>query len=172
MNPAKRYENFPLGIVFLCNVVSFAVYALGFHILAGFGIGVAALYLLICLGLEYRVMKASCVNCYYYGRWCGFGKGKLCSLLFKKGDPQQFAERTASWRDVLPDFLVFLLPVGGGIVLLIQDFTWPLLIALAGLVALSFGGTAFVRGSFSCQYCKQKDIGCPAEQLFRGAREK
>jgi hypothetical protein len=117
-------------------------------------------------------LKTSCVNCYYYGKSCGFGKGKLCSLLFKKGDPRRFVERTASWREVLPDFLVFLIPVGGGIVLLIQDFKWPLVIALAVLVALSFGGTAIVRGTFSCQYCKQKDIGCPAEQLFQGAREK
>jgi hypothetical protein len=172
MNPAKRYENFPPGIVLLCNSVQIAIYGIGFLILTGFGIGVAALYLILCLGLEYRLLKTSCVNCHYYGKWCGFGKGKLCSLLFKKGDPRRFVERTASWREVLPDFLVFLIPVGGGIVLLIRDFGWPLVIALAVLVALSFGGTAIVRGTFSCQYCKQKDIGCPAEQLFQGAREK
>jgi hypothetical protein len=171
MNSTKRYENFPPGIVLLCSSVPITIYVIGILILAGFGVGVVALYLIICLGLEYRSLKVGCVNCFYYGKWCGFGKGKLCSLLFKKGDPQRFIERTVSWRDVLPDFLVFLLPTVGGIILLVQDFEWSLLIALAVLVMLSFGGTAFVRKSFSCRYCKQKDIGCPAEQLFRGARE-
>jgi hypothetical protein len=172
MDQTSRYENFPPAIVLICNLVPVTIYVIGILILAGFGIGVSALYLILCLGLEYRLLKVSCVSCYYYGKLCGFGKGKLCSLLFKKGDPQRFVERTASWRDMLPDFLVFLLPVGGGIVLLIQDFEWLLVIALAVLVVLSFGGTALVRGSFSCQYCKQKDIGCPAEQLFRNARER
>jgi len=34
------------------------------------------------------------------------------------------------------------------------------------LLVLSFGGNAFIRGSFACNYCKQKEIGCPAEKLF------
>ena len=82
MNPTSRYENFPLRIVLTCNAVPITIYVIGTLILAGLGIGVAALYLVFCLGLEYRLLKISCVNCYYYGKWCGFGKGKLSALLF------------------------------------------------------------------------------------------
>jgi len=108
------------------------------------------------------------VDCYYYGRVCGLGKGRLCSLLFRKGDPQRFVEKETSWTKMLPDFMVFILPLAGGIVLLSGDFNWVLAAMLAILVILSFGGNALIRGSFACKYCKQREIGCPAEKLFRG----
>lgn len=41
-----------------------------------------------------------------------------------------------------------------------------LLLALLFLMVLSTTGNAFIRGTFACQYCKQRDLGCPAEQLF------
>jgi hypothetical protein len=44
-----------------------------------------------------------------------------------------------------------------------------LVTALAVLIALSFVGNAVLRGSFACKYCKQREIGCPAEKLFGGA---
>ena len=155
----------------VCDLVSIGLYVTGVLILSGFGIWVTVLYLILCLGLEYRVLRASCVNCYYYGKWCGFGKGKLCSVLFKKGDPQLKARMSASWRDILTDFLVVLLPLVGGVVLLVQDFSWLLVIALAVLVGLAFGGTGYIRGSIACKHCKQRDIGCPAIQFFDKARQ-
>jgi hypothetical protein len=35
------------------------------------------------------------------------------------------------------------------------------------VVDLYLGGNAVVRGTFACNYCKQKEIGCTAEKLFR-----
>jgi hypothetical protein len=130
----ERYENVPLSLVLVCNLVPISMYVIGALILSGFGIWMTVLYLVLCLGIEYRVMRASCTNCYYYGKWCGFGKGKLSALLFKKGDPQRKVGITISWRDVLPDFLVVLVPLVGGIVLLIRDFEWLIVIVLAALV--------------------------------------
>jgi len=40
------------------------------------------------------------------------------------------------------------------------------LFALLLLIVLSTTGNAFIRGTFTCKYCKQRDLGCPAEQLF------
>ena len=79
---------------------------------------------------------------------------------------QKFVEDEVSWFDVLPDFAVFILPIVGGIVLLVGDFAWLLVVMLALLIILSFGGNAVIRGSFACKYCKQREIGCPAEKLF------
>jgi hypothetical protein len=167
----KSYENFPAWIPILANLVSISIYAIGAYILAGFGILFAILYLLYCLWLEIGILRRSCVDCYYYGKVCGLGKGKLCTLLFKKGDPQKFVEKEITWAHILPDFMVFIIPLVGGIILLIRDFTWFLVALLALLLILSFGGTAVIRGSFACKYCKQREIGCPAEQLF-GGKEK
>jgi hypothetical protein len=69
---------------------------------------------------------------------------------------------------MLPDFLVFIFPIIGGIVLLVRSFSWLLVVLLAVLIALSFGGNAVIRGQFACKYCKQREIGCPGAKAFGG----
>lgn len=93
-------------------------------------------------------------------------------MLFKKGDPQKFVEKEVSWPQILPDFMVFIFPIVGGITLLVIDFAWYLVAILGILVILSFGGTAVIRGSLACKYCKQREIGCSAERLFRKGRSR
>jgi hypothetical protein len=160
------YERFPIWVAILSNLVGLSIYLIGAYVLAGFGPRMSGLYLLYCFGLESRLLKGHCVNCYYYGKLCGFGKGKLCSWLFKQGEPQKFAETEISWANLLPDFIVLLWPVLGGIILLVQNFSWLLIGILVLLVALSMSGNAIVRGSFACKYCRQKELGCPAARLF------
>jgi len=164
------FERFPLWIVVLSNLVSLTIYALGAIILAGLAAWLSMLYVLYCLWLEIRVLKKSCADCTYYGKVCGFGKGKLCALLFKQGNSQRFAEKQVSWADVLPDFGVSVFPLFGGIVRLIVGFSWPVVIAMVLLALLSFGGSAVIRGSLVCRNCKQRGIGCPAQKLFAGQR--
>jgi hypothetical protein len=166
MGQTKVYECFPIWIVVLSNFVGVLIYLIGAYVLAGFGLWLSGLYLLYCFGLELRLLKGHCVNCYYYGKSCGFGKGKLCAWLFKQGDPRKFTETEISWATMLPDFLVLLWPLLGGIILLVLDFTWLLTGMLVLLVVLSLSGNAIVRGSLVCKYCRQKELGCPAAKLF------
>ncbi len=165
----KRYETYPTWIIIVCKSVPFSIYILGAIILSGFSFWVSIVYLLFCLWLEVRVMQKSCVNCYYYGKNCGTGKGRLCALLFKRGDPQRFAAKVATWQEILPDFLVSLLPLLGGIILSFLDFTWLRLVLMVVLVALAFGGTAAIRSKLLCKYCEQGRLGCPAAKLFEKA---
>lgn len=165
MEYPKTYENFPLYVVFLSNLFSISIYFIGAYILAGFGLLFSFIYLIYCLGLEIRLLKESCVNCYYYGKTCGFGKGKLCSSFFKKGNPQKF-DKEISWHEMIPDFLVVIIPVIGGVIILINNFNWFILIIMIILFLLFFGGNAVIRGQFACKYCKQREMGCPADRLF------
>lgn len=166
MQDSESYENFPVGIVLLANAFGVTIYAIGAYVMARCGIWWVVLYLLYCAWIEARLLRGSCVNCHYYGKLCAFGKGKLCSLLFKKGDPQKFSEGQIRWVDLVPDFLVSIIPLIAGIVLLIMSFSWLILALLIVLVGLSSAGNAFVRGSYACKYCKQRELGCPAEKLF------
>jgi hypothetical protein len=167
MQNNKAYENFPLWIPFLSCVLSISIYALGAYIFSQLDFFYTVLFLMFCLWIEIRLLKGSCVNCYYYGKTCGLGRGKLCALLFKKGNPEKFAEEEISWKDLIPDFLVLIFPLIGGIIILIRGFTWPVLALMLILVVLWFFGNALIRGSLACKYCKQKELtGCPAEQLF------
>lgn len=166
MQNNKVYENFPVWIPLLSCVQSIAIYALGAFIFFQIAIIFAVLYLLFCLWIELRILMKSCVNCYYYGKICGLGRGKLSALLFKKGYPESFAETDFSWKDLIPDFLVPVFPLIAGIIVLIIDFTWLILALTAILIVLFFYGNSLIRGSLACKYCKQRELGCPAEQLF------
>lgn len=166
MADIKSYENFPLWIPLIAILVSILSYILGAIILTGFGILVAILYLIYCFGAEMLVIFRGCKHCYYYGKVCGLGKGKIAPFFTKKGDSKKFAEKEVSWYHLLPDFLTVIIPIVGGITLLILDFSLILLGMIFLLVILYFGGAAVTRGSFACKYCKQRELGCPAEKLF------
>ena len=118
--------------------------------------------------LEIRLLKDGCVNCYYYGKVCGFGKGKLSALFFKKGDNAKFSQKKVGWKDMAPDMLVFIAPIMAGIISLIYNFSGItiILILILVLVFLSLAGNALVRGFVTCVKCKQRKLGFPAEDLF------
>jgi hypothetical protein len=162
----KSYENFPLWIPLIAILVSIIGYIIGAVILSGFSIIFSILYLLYCFGAELMVIIRSCKDCWYYGKVCGFGKGKIAPLFVKKGDPNKFADREISLIHMIPDFLVVILPIMGGIILLFLDFSFFVLSLMVVLIVLFFGGSAFIRGIFACKYCKQKYIGCPAYAIF------
>jgi hypothetical protein len=166
MEITKTHENFPAWIVMLSNTVSILIYISGFIITLSLGWIAAVLYLVLILAFEYRLLSRHCVNCYYFGKTCGFGKGRLSSLIFKKGDPSKFCEKKISWKDMIPDLLVSLVPLIIGIVLMVIKFDFILLFAAIILIVLTTGGNGFIRGKLTCRYCKQREIGCPAERLF------
>ncbi|HII76071.1 MAG TPA: hypothetical protein HA264_03300 [Methanolinea sp.] len=159
-------ERYPAMTVVLSNLVSLLIYGIGAYILFRISLILTVIYVLFILFLEFRLLGRHCVDCYYYGKTCAFGKGYLSSLLFPRGQPERFNRKKITWKDIVPDFLVFLLPVIAGILLLIQQFSWTVLILIIALVVLGFFGNALVRGKLACRFCKQREIGCPAEQVF------
>lgn len=162
---SQCYESYPGWMVVLSNALTISIYIIGAFILYGLGIIFTALYLLFCLFMEIRLLKKGCVNCYYYGKTCAFGKGRLSSYIFKKGDPELFSQKDVSWYTVLPDFLVSLIPIAGGILILVHEFNWLILILMVIIFILSFAGNALIR-SLTCKYCRQRELGCPAAEIF------
>jgi hypothetical protein len=171
MEIAKKLENFPWWVVTLSNLVSLGLYGLGFSIMIRLGYVAAIAYLVYVAVLEYRIMRYHCVDCYYWGRTCGFGKGRISAILFQKGDASKFCNRSMTWKDMIPDLMVTLIPFITGIVLLIIEFNFIILAALVLLVLLTTMGNGFVRGKLTCSYCMQKDLGCPADALFNKKKE-
>jgi hypothetical protein len=166
MDNSKTYENYPTRIVILSNMVSLIIYSMGFIIMNRLGILVAIIYLLFILTLEYKLISRHCINCYYWGKTCGFGKGRISALFFKKGDISKFCSNKMSWKDMIPDLLVSLAPVAVGIVLMIIKFDLVILLASVLIIILSTSGNGFIRGTLTCSYCKQKESDCPAHTLF------
>ncbi|MGC9436189.1 MAG: hypothetical protein ACP5C4_08990 [Methanomicrobiales archaeon] len=91
------------------------------------------------------------MDCFYYGRRCAFGKGRA----------ERFDREEIGRADVVPGFLVVLVPAVAALVLVAHAFSWTIL----ALVILGFPGTAAVRERLACRYCRQRERGCPAERL-------
>lgn len=167
MNSNNTFECFPLRMVAAANVVPLGIYAIGIYLMFRLGLIWGWLYLVFCFFAEIRIMMMSCRYCYYYGKLCGLGRGKLASLFLRKGDPKVFLEKKITWKDLVPDLLVALIPFLAGIYLLIAGYSWKLLILTVLLFILASFGNGFIRGNIVCKYCKQRGFGCPAEKLFR-----
>jgi hypothetical protein len=171
MEKTETYENFPGWIVFMSNAVSGLISISGLLIISRLGWLAAGVWLLVILAFEYRLLSRHCTNCYYWGKTCGFGKGKLSSLLFRKGDTSAFCARPMTWKDLLPDLLLSLIPVVTGIVLLIIEFDFLILSALILIVLLTTSGNGYIRGNLTCRYCRQRELGCPAIELFNKGKQ-
>jgi len=159
-------EKYSCRTVILTNSVSLAIYVLGIGIMAQVNWWVMTAFVLYIVWLEIRLIKGGCVNCYYYGRLCAFGRGKIAAWLFKQGDPERFARRELTFWDLLPDLLLAVIPFITGLVLLILNFSWGMLIALVALFFLASSGNGLVRSKLACPNCHQRELGCPAERFF------
>jgi hypothetical protein len=166
MNAVKTYEHFPAWMVTLSNLTSILLYLLGIFVTASLSRPLAGLYLIYIVALEFRLIRFHCTDCYYYGKVCGFGKGKVSAWFFKKGNGAGFCNHVMTWKEMIPDMLVSAIPVIAGIVSMIIDFKLSLLVAVILLLIITTVGNSFVRGSISCKYCRQREMGCPAEKLF------
>lgn len=159
-------ENYPLWIVIVANSVPLLLYGIGVFLFLQISIWWVVAYLLFVLLLEFRLVSGHCTDCYYYGKTCAFGRGRLSARLFPKGSQERFCAMEITWKDILPDFLVFIVPVLAGIWLLMREFSGTVLMLIVALLLLGFAGNALVRGGLACRYCMQREIGCPAERLF------
>lgn len=162
----SSFENYPGWMVVICNAVGMAIYAIGLYLTVRLALVCGVLYAAYCVWMEWRLLSGSCRSCYYFGKRCGFGKGRVCAWLFDKAAEPTACKKPIKWQDVAPDFLVSIIPLGAGIALLVRDFSWLVLLLIVVLVALGSVGTGLVRGQLACKYCRQRELGCPAEQLF------
>lgn len=171
METSTTYESYPIRTVILSNLVSLAIYFLGIVIVAQTWWILSVFYLVFIFALELRLIRNHCTCCYYWGKTCGFGKGRVSALFFKKGDISKFCNNSISWKDMIPDLLITVFPLIAGIISLILKFNIFILLALCLMIALTTVGNAYIRGSLTCTFCKQKELGCPAERLFNKGKE-
>jgi hypothetical protein len=113
------------------------------------------------------LLKNGCVNCYYYGKIFDFDKGRLSSLFFKKGDIHKFNEKDIGWKEMIPDLMVTIFPLIAGIIIIVSNFSWFILISMLIIILLSIPSNALIRGYLTCGNCKQRELDCPAEKLFQ-----
>jgi hypothetical protein len=168
----KGYECYPWWTVLLTNIVSLSVYAAGAYLLYLIWPWLALIFIVFMIYLETSIYREGCVNCYYYGRVCAFGRGKIAKVFLKKGNAKKFCEKEVGFKDFIPYSIANFIPLIAGIYLLILDFRWWILaIALWPLIVLFFGNPILF-GELACKNCRQAEICCPVCQFFMKREKK
>lgn len=124
-------EEYPKISIFLGNLLM--VLWIGLGTLACWFLNpfLAYAYLISAVVVVFVVLrKLICTNCYYYGKWCHIGWGKLSALLFKKGSIEEFGTGTCIKLASITYGLLTLIPLVLIVISIIQMFTAPKLAVL------------------------------------------
>jgi hypothetical protein len=167
----NRLENYPIKIVCVSATLTIISYLLGTLVFYVLHPVLGILFLLLTVSTIIVSMRLRCTHCYYLGKYCNFGLGKLAAIIFKKGDPKEFENPRKVISTAILSFGTMLLPVIAGIWLVLFDFS---LVNLGLLLVYIFFGILpnfFVRGSF-CDKCMQGQLGCPSyKQMIKGRQK-
>jgi hypothetical protein len=151
-------EKYPLGYIIGQNIFLLAYFWTGFIGMLPLQIYsfpiVSVFYALFLLIMLFFVLrKHLCTNCYYYGKMCNTGWGKVSALMFKKGSGNyQFGLKLAriTWM------LATLIPVIGISAVLTLNYSFLNLIFLILFILLT--PVSFITHKKSCEKCKMRFI--------------
>ena len=153
-------ESFPLSRVIFGNGMMLVWIGLGTIACWFIYPLVAWLYLAAALIMIFVVLrKLVCTNCYYYGKRCALGWGKVSALFFSPGSIDQFSTCAGIKAAPITYGLLTLIPLVLCIVALVQEATVLKTAVLVLLLAVSVYSGAIGRKQ-ACINCKMRLI-CP-----------
>jgi hypothetical protein len=152
------YDDYPIRIVILDLIELLSALVVGVVLVAQVGWWAVLLYAVVgCLGLV-MALAYGCTRCFYYGRVCGLGLGKIAPLLFRQRDADEFGQslsQTVAWTLV---GLVLALPVAAGLVSLARGLSVPglaMLVVFLGLIVV----IVVTHSRYVCGHCRQARDG-------------
>lgn len=161
----KGLDKYPKSSAIIGNIVMLLWFALGTIACWYFYPMVAWAYLAFAVIMVYIVLrKLLCINCFYYGKLCGIGWGKLAAALFKQGKIEDFNKGAGQKLPPLTYGVLMIVPLILIIYSIIQVFTYYKIIVLALLLLVAIY-SAGIRRKPTCSKCKMKLVcpGCAAK---------
>ena len=151
-------ENYPKHVIIIRWIVLSIAFGLGIYILLGFHYMLAIIYIIYSVITLTLILPLSrCVSCFYHGKLCNTGWGKIAAYLFKKGDESKYVEH---YNYAIFLHLLWLIPL---LVALLQSVRQRDLFALSIFVIYLF--ILFVEKiilkKLCCKRCHQREF-CPA----------
>jgi hypothetical protein len=153
-------ENYPIRTVVLANLAMITWVALGTAACWFLAPVVAWIYLAVAVVMVWVVLRRLvCVDCYYYGKWCGTGWGKLSTVFFKQGNIERFATGIGVKLAPITYGLLSLVPLVLVIIALVQEVTAARIVVLVLLLLMSVY-SGYISRQKSCVGCKMR-LMCP-----------
>jgi len=116
----------------------------------------AWLYLGFAIIVIYIILrKIVCTGCYYYGKWCHIGWGKLSSLFFKKGNLEEFKKCVEGKLVPIVYMSLMLIPIVLLLIVTIFEYNHLKLVLILLFIGLSVYIT-FISKMHGCRQCKMR----------------
>jgi len=158
------YEEFSKFIIILGNILMLLWITLGTIACWFLSPLIALFYLLFALIMIFVVLrKMVCANCYYHGKWCAMGWGKLSAIFFRKGDIDKFGSGIGIKLAPVTYGLLTLIPLILIVISLVRGFLIFKVILLILLLFISFYSGSINRKK-TCAKCKMRII-CPGSAV-------
>jgi hypothetical protein len=164
--PPEAYESYPAGTVIFYNLILIINYAIGVYILSQLWTWLGLLFVFYAIFLESMVYREGFSCCYYYGKRCFSGRGKLAPKFVKRDDPKKFCEKEVTVKSLIPNILALVFPVLGGAIILYLSFSWLILGLMIIPILIWFCGNPLIYGNLACPHCKQGRIPRPFSSIF------
>jgi hypothetical protein len=153
-----------MSIFLLLTALSLAIGVWIFFLINSW-LGIA--FIVLNFVMLFVCMRYRCKYCYYYGKRCYMGLGKLAKV-FKKGNAKEFSKT----KNLVPA-LVFMMitifsPIIAGIIALIVSFSWLVVVLLVAYLFIAIIPNFFLKKSLCCDRCIQGKLGCPAYEGMKG----
>lgn len=158
-------ESYPIRDVILGNLVMAALIAVGTIACWLVSPVLGVLYVVFSVVMVYGVLRRLiCTRCYYFGKRCGTGWGKLAATWCTRGTLEEFNESPGTRLAPLVYGLVTLIPLVALVVLLLHGASSALLVLLAFILGVGFYSSGPGRRR-ACSVCKMRSFckGCAAK---------
>lgn len=152
-------RNWKASDIVISNIPSMLTYLLGIWILFHLGILIGILYIVFVLVELVLFMRFVCIYCPTYDSvHCPSGYGKVAAKLFKRGRVSEFRSMFNKFIPILS--LVWIIPIIGAILLLLNDFSFYYLGLLISFVIVGYVILPFFHRRFECRDCPNRQ-NCP-----------
>jgi hypothetical protein len=152
------YENYPKRIIVVRWIILLIAFALGIYFLIGLKEMLAIIYIIYTIMALTLILPLSrCVNCFYHGKFCNTGWGRIAAYLFKKGDESKYVEH---YNYAIFLHLLWLLPLLVGLLQLVRKRNIGILVILVIYVFVLFVEKVVLK-KLCCKRCHQREF-CPA----------
>ena len=151
-------STYPKSVIIIRWLVLAAGFALGIYILWGIRdfLGLAYIvYSLIALTLILPLSR--CASCFYHGRACNTGWGRVAAYLFPKGDESRFV---VNYNYAIFLHLLWLVPLLASLIQLLRNRSLLALIIFAAYLLVLLMEKIILK-KLACARCHQREF-CPA----------
>jgi hypothetical protein len=154
----KFCDNYPKSVIVVRWIILGVAFALGVYILWGIKDVLGLLYVLYSiLTLTLILPLSRCASCFYHGKACNTGWGKVAAYLFPKGDESKYVD---NYSYAIFTHFLWLIPLLGGFFRLLRDRSLLALCLLGGYVFVLFMEKIILK-KLACVRCHQREF-CPA----------